>query len=295
MKLDKIFESFLEKMTQIELYHRAIHEIADNELIELGKYAESLKENPELSDLSSSGHNMYFYGAKDGVGKLYGQRTLNLNDRIKAVFIHKNKQYQWLLAEAYEIYREFLEELYAFAGFNDKNFWPLSDYGNLHLSELDGKDFDWYLQRVRIDKKKDVVKILKQFRGQFPELVTIENNNKLQVNLKLALLLVEKLRHIIVHNSGLTSDKEQFIQDILREAGLSNNGFPDIDNYNFVARYFGRERSSNSVALLEIRRTDLHPLKAHIDVLGSLTGFLLAHSDLLFECLNARFSEKIHE
>ena len=52
----------------------------------------------------------------------YGYKERRLEDQKRAVWRHKNKQYQWLLAEAYELFEDFIESAYGFAGFYRPKF-----------------------------------------------------------------------------------------------------------------------------------------------------------------------------
>lgn len=65
------------------------------------------------------------------------------------------------------------------------------------------------------------------------------------------ILLIENLRHIIVHNNG-TTDKSEFIKKILKKFGRNN---PKNDNQNYidiVNCYFGIKEMSNTVCLTEL-------------------------------------------
>jgi len=97
-----------------------------------------------MKEFAHSLHNMAFRSAKDGERIVFGQKKLSVEDHKLSVFLHKNKQYQWLLSEAYEEFEDCLKYLYAYAGSIDINFWPLADYGNISLNELPKKPFKWF-------------------------------------------------------------------------------------------------------------------------------------------------------
>ncbi|MCA9500819.1 MAG: hypothetical protein KC588_16620 [Nitrospira sp.] len=102
MELKDIFFLYLGKMKQIHLYQRAIQKIATKELEELNEFEKSIENHPDLIGLSSAYHRMSFRIAKDGSDFIFGKEESTIKDRKLAVILHKNKQYQWLLAEAYE-------------------------------------------------------------------------------------------------------------------------------------------------------------------------------------------------
>ena len=145
---------------------------------------------------------MLFYDAKTGEARsIFGRREISVEDRMKAVVLHKNKQYQWLLVEAYEAFEDYIEDVYAYAGLIDKNLWPCRHFGNISLSELSNKDFNWFRNKIDTIRNKD--SISNQFRKVFSNIEEIETKNELNINLKLTIVLIENLRHIIVHKGGM--------------------------------------------------------------------------------------------
>lgn len=287
MELNQIWTNFAERMAEIELFERAAKKSTQNELSLIAEYTNSLKDNAELKDLSASLHNMTFYDARTGTARFYNHKRLSLEERHLRVLLHKNKQYQWLLAEAYEEFEDFLENVYAYYGTANNGFWPLKDYGNITLPELGKKDYIWHLEQAR--KKKDVpYSILNKFREQFPELKTIEAKNQLRVNLSLAIALVEKLRHVIVHKGGKVSNKEGFVKVTTEQAGLYNNGKIAQEHIDFINQYFGNKELENLITLIEIEIPTGTPVKITLSRFGNLTGYLMAYAALICDSINRR-------
>lgn len=216
MDLDEIFESYSSKMTQLCLYQRAMQDIAKKELEKLAEYEKSLEIHPELKEHSLSLHKMTFRIASNGEHFVYGRKKLSIEDRRLSVFLHKNKQYQWLLSEAYEEFEDCIERLYAYAGFTNNDFWPLKDYGGITLSEIETKDFNWFEEQAS-NKKDAPSSIINKFRESFPLIKKTEEENKLNVNLRLAITLIEYLRHVIVHRGGTVHDKYKFKELVLKK------------------------------------------------------------------------------
>lgn len=285
MKLSDLINKYEEIVTEIQLYQRAIKRNTTKELKELNDYAKFLEEKPDLKDVSSSIDNMYFHDVRNGEMQLFGQKICSVEDRTKNIILHKNRQYQWLLAEAYEAFEDYIKKAYAFAGYIDKDFWPLKDFGNISLTELYKKDFDWFL--IQAESKRDAPQsILNQFRLKFPSIVEIEKNNALKINLKLTVILIEQLRHIIVHNRGTTFKKEKFIEIVLKKAGLFNNGKYVKENYDFIASFFGGNEYTNNIVLLEVPKTAPEfPFKIETCIFQTLSGNLLAYAHLIHESL----------
>ena len=131
--------------------------------------------------------------------------------------------------------------------------------------------------------------ILNRLRAMYPDLEAAEQKNQLGVNLRIALELIESLRHKIVHARGEVADLEEFTGSLLKRCGLWNNGKPNEDHRTFVERYFrscGDERFI--VTLLEVRAVPEDvPLEIAYDVLGGLIGYLMAYAVLIGRCVTA--------
>jgi len=282
MEIQKIMENFCEKMAEIALYQSAVKDPANKRITSLIEYKNRMKDNPDLLELSRSRHKMTFYDAKTGYLRSYGYREKTIDDQILQIKLHQNKQYCWLLAEAYEEFEDFLEAAYAFMGFKDQDNWPLRDYGNITIPELSSKDFEWYLEKSK--NKKDVPSsILNHFRANYPNLAKVETNNRLRVNLKLAIVLIAFLRHIIVHKGGIVDNRADFTKLVLTKVGLFNNGEPNPEYLSFIEQHFGGGKYENNILLLEVRiRKDI-PLDFHYNVFGTLTGYLMAYASLIYE------------
>ena len=279
-ELDEIYDSFCEKMTQIHLYQRAMDRISKKELTELFEYKKTAEENDIPENMTSSYHSMVFPVAKDGSYRTIGSQRNSIEDRKNLIFFHKNKQYRWLLAEAYEEFELFLKKVYAYAGYKDTNFWPLSDFGNISLNDLRNQNFSWFIFRTKsIRSLKD---LLNRFRKQLPNIQKIENDNYFNINLRFAVILVEHLRHTIVHNSGTVLDKSLFIEKVLKEAGLYNNGSIDSLYLEFINNFFGNDEYENSIVILEVV-VDSIPIETRISKFGHLTNFTTSYAHMIYE------------
>ena len=293
IEIKDIFESYSSKMVQIHLYQRAMKDLATKELKELYKYEQSLEENPELKEFSYSSHNMAFRSAKEGTAVFFGSKKITTEERKLAVILHKNKQYQWLLAEAYEEFEDFLENIYAYAGFKNHNFWPLRDYGNISLEDLKLKPLTWFEEQAK--KKKDIPSsIINKFRESFPKIADIEIKNGLEVNLRFVLVLIEFLRHVIVHKGGTVSDKEEFIKRVLQKAGVYNNGKPNEKYITDINAYFGDSEYKNTIVLIEVSVDSGSPVDTYVNVFDILSGYLMAYAHLICESLSNSHNKKIN-
>jgi hypothetical protein len=281
MELNEIWSNFTERMAEIELFQRAAKNITQKELIFLNESKNSV----------GSSHNMLFPNARTGEKKPYYFKKLDSEERHLLVLFHKNKQYKWLLAEAYEEFEDYLENIYAYYGSINDSFWPLEDYGNISLSELKDKNYTFYVERAR--KKKDIHKILNRFKMQFPRLKDDELKNKLQVNLYFVVTFIAELRHVIVHKGGIVSDKKDFIETTIKKCGLYNNGNISQDHINFINQFFGKNEYDNLITLLEIKTNNETDYDISIYPFDILIDYLMAYAYLIYNHIESGVKKKI--
>jgi hypothetical protein len=271
MEIVKIFARYTNAVSQIYLYQSAVKTNAKKELEQLVMYERSLEEIPELKGVPLSAHNMFFLSAENGKPYFFAYKESSIKDKKKAVVLHKNKQYQWLLAEVYELFEDFIKEADALAGYKDKNFWNLTD------------------TRTE-EKRKKLQPILNHFRSKLPRIIRTEKSNYFDVNLRLAIALVGQLRHIIVHKRGVVSNKEKFIADVFKKSGLSKEGEAASRNRKFIESFFGSGKYASTIHLLEIPTNPGMPFEVHIDIFEGLSRYLLAYAHLVKESLETHIS-----
>lgn len=297
MKLEDIAKNFYQKMSHIEMEHILIKEVIKNEVENINNQINNHKKlDEDIKELvGKSFHNLTFHHLKDGIIRFYDQKELDYQARYDSLILHKNKQYQWILANAYEEFEDFLETIYAYMGYKSNETWLLSDFGNITFNEIKEKDFLWFLSRAK-NKKNIPQSILERLRILFSELSQVEKNNAANIDLKLMLTLIESLRHIIVHKNGYVDDKTEFINNILKKSGLYNNGKYKNEHKNLILQYFGTKDYENLIRLLEIVNRP-HPnvaLEFTHDVLGGLIGYLIGYSTCILEQLCIKFNEELN-
>lgn len=284
MEMKDIWLNFSSRISEIEMIQRAAKATSKRELKELNQQYEILEQNPELKNRSSSLHNMSFNSPFTGRHIFYDFKEKTIKERTNDVFLYRNKQYQWLLAEAYEEFEDFLEHAYAYYGKKDNDFWPLEDFGNIKLSEIKDKDFNWYLEKAR---KKNAKKITTVFRKKFKELKSIEATNEYEINLRMVIILIEKLRHIIVHNGGKTSESSQTIDKAMRESEVYNNGNIPEKELDFANSFFLTNDNHNGlVLLLEVQIKEHFPLDVSYDIFMNLIRCLLSYAYIVYSLID---------
>ena len=137
---------------------------------------------------------MYFDDPTTGVLTPYGFSKSSAEDRLQLIGKQKNRQYAWLLVEAYEEFEDYIEHIYAYIGKREVNDWYLDDFGKIRLADLSHKDFAWYLDAVRRKYHGASKRILNRLRTLYPELEIVEKTNALQVNLRVAIELTRQLQ-----------------------------------------------------------------------------------------------------
>lgn len=100
------------------------------------------------------------------------------------------------------------------------------------------------------------------------------------------MVLIEKLRHLIVHNCGRTKSIEDFTNLVAKEAGVFNNGKNLIEHKQLVEQFFGKDKYRNLIALLEIHINPELPFQTYVCRFGLLMDFLMSYSHLLYEMVN---------
>ncbi|WP_172562926.1 hypothetical protein [Vibrio furnissii] len=274
------YNEFASRMSNLRVLQKVAKDSFSKEMSACIESAESLKGSQLGDDFPISAQNMTYYCLETGEARFYGFSEITIEEQKMRLFEHKNKQYQWLLAEAYEIYAEYIETIYACAGYCDPSLWLMADFGNIPYSENIKHDMEFYKQQA--NKKKDKPKsILTQFRRVFPKIESIERNNAHKLNIQLSISLIKNLRHIIVHEGGTVNDKEMFIQKVLKECSLYNPKSPNENHLAYIDSYFGDKEYENLILLLEKTHTTEFPLHMFTDRLGNLMELLVAHASLI--------------
>jgi hypothetical protein len=271
MSITSIFEDYLNNIAQILWYQRAIKSTADNEIINLRKL-----EQQEPADASVSFDKFQFLLAQTGDSRIFGRTKKSVKDRKDAVRLHQNSQYRWLLVECYEVFEDFVAEVYIYALKKGKVDW-ISDIYKFPEGECITSKI--YSEKIAMSGKAHGL-ILKKFRKTFKPFSEIERKNKLGINLELAISLIEKLRHIIVHKKGVISNKQIFINNLSKETGLSKNQ----EFLCFINQFLDVYQESEIISLLERPRIDC-PIGIYDDMFTLPVNWLLAYSELIHQHL----------
>jgi hypothetical protein len=193
--IEQLYNNLVDNIIRLDVMQSSIDSISKRECYDIEKVI-GYSANTSEDKIFQSSHNPFFKSPINGEYLFIGLIKTSIEDRKKFLKHNKNRQYQWLLTEAYELYEDFLEQIYAYIAFIDPSSWPLGNYKNLFLNDLQNQDFKFFLETAR---KKDINHILKFMRKKFPKLNSLEKKNALNFDYPFFLKLIEKFRHIIVH------------------------------------------------------------------------------------------------
>jgi len=278
--LNEQLDIFYKKISFIKLYAATIKNNTDKiltDMLDKKEHLDKIFADPEIPpDLKNFNgieiRNFLFHSPYTGVLESIDHKKLKIEERIEIVELHKNKQYQWLLAEAYEAYEDYLEDLYACIGLIDHSFWLARDFGDISLSEIPQQEIAWF--KAQVKQKKDKPKsILFTLRKNIPSITQVELNNKNNIHYQFATLMIENFRHIIVHNNGNFNNKLEFTKNLLHKSGIKNHFKPNLEIY--LNKYTGNKDGIDFILLLEKKIAGNFMF---LDQLDGLINVLLSHA-----------------
>lgn len=280
-KLDQILNTFTNKLVEINNYQIFVKESTKRSFQHYHNLKESTKEF-DIGDIASA-NRLFTRDIENGELLTLGGKNNTFDDLVQTVELHNNKQYQWLLVEAYEAFEDYIDDLYAYIGWKDNTFWVAKDFGNISIDELEDKDLEWFKSRVQA-KQGTPESIYKQFRIKMQTLTMLEKKNSQDIDYKFKIILIAKLRHIIVHNRGIVKNLDKFIETIFNETGISQNGQNAEKYKSNILFYIGTTIDPENIVLLLEREQELaegFPLMTYHDRLGNLIKELASYSILL--------------
>lgn len=273
--VENLFKEFEQNVFELDFYADIVHESYKKYLSEIEEY----KKKDLDREFYSSKRPVYFDILNKHekiisdlrVDKTYEQTS---ND----VFFHYNKQMQWFLVEAYEIYEKFIENLYSLMGYLDNDFWNLSDFGEIQFNDILNKNKGWFFEQIR--KKKDKpYSIIKVFEKRF-NLKKYFDKEIPNLNYYFLMQLISEFRHAIVHNKGLL-DKTSFKDKLFKKHGI--NGKELIEKYeNFIDFYYDENKYGDLICLTTvIDDIAIKGFPINYNRRLILTQYILSYSNLL--------------
>lgn len=209
----------------------------------------------------------------------YGYKDPSYDQVISSLAVSHNRQYQWLLAEAFELFEDFLVDAYGCAGALDPATWTSQDLRAIGVHA--GQGPAWWVAQARGLRRAPSAKIVLERLRLLPGVRELEEDNAHEIDYKIALLMIERMRHVIVHNRGRVASKDEFATAILSDAGALSGGKPKPEDAAFVGQYFGDGRLNTTILLLEHHLPPKGPVRQHIDMWDELLGWMLSYAHML--------------
>ncbi|WP_033694614.1 MULTISPECIES: hypothetical protein [unclassified Pseudomonas] len=233
------FQKLLEKITHADVYKRVTADIFHEREVSLIRQHEQLPEWIEKEE-----HGPYYFVRYSSPSTLkevtIKTKTYKLDDQIELNTLHKLKTYQWLLADAYEAFEDFVETVYADCGVRGSNLWVRPE-GWRHEGS---KKLSDYLKPRRKGSSTPYVQ-LNAFRERSEHFRTHEAKDDSKY--RVVFVLIEKFRHLIVHEGGYCTNFESLMKKVQRD--LSGVSFKGVRSY-FDA-YLIPHRGAKLIDLLE--------------------------------------------
>lgn len=288
MTILDIFRNFTMAIADIEVYRNSVESAADREYSHLLQQKEYIAKSGLISTIALQ--NMFFQDATSGRPVFYGFCDIAVDQAILNLIRHTNRQHQWFLVEAYELFEEFIKHAYAFMGMTDITRWPLCDLGGIRLDEARNKDYQWFLKQART--KKDSLSMPRQFRKVLPRMALIERNNRYNCDLQVAVTLVGQMRHQIVHAKGIVLDKKGFAEKIVKKLGYS--GLSMTPHLEFIKQTLLVGSEDGVIHLLKVPTLDsTATFRFHYDIFNEIIRYLLVYAHQVFLSLGGPFNEKL--
>ncbi|MDR7270101.1 hypothetical protein J2X20_002759 [Pelomonas saccharophila] len=213
----------------------------------------------------------------------YASSEPSYDELIFSLTVSHNRQYQWLLAEAFELFETFVLDAMACAGAKDPSVWDQQDLRR--MGAYAGQDAAWWVAQARALKHPPPTAVALNRLRQLPGVRQLEENNAHQVDFRLVLQMIERMRHVIVHNRGQVNSKDEFATGVLRDLGMLSGGRPRPEDAAFIGQFVGNGKLKNTILLLEYPLASEGPGTTYIDVWDHLLGWMLSYAHMLSERL----------
>lgn len=268
-ELDYHFAELKRVLTNIDAYQAITKQTSKMVISEKRKQLNLTKASEQVQ--SEFVTNLIIRNYISGKQVVWTPFKANADSMISNYLYHQNKQYQWLLVEAYECFENYLKHAYT-------------------------------LLKVTKKWKNLPQDIIKEIHDQIPlveRIVKIRSENNADFldseYMKFMLIFISKMRHLITHNHGLTKDKEKFIKECIDTLGINGRRRAKYeDEINF---HFGTNEYENLITLIEIQIPKKEPTSytRYIDRLGDLIEIIASYAQLIHPYVRLRLRENLKQ
>lgn len=157
MDMDEILSMFTKSITEVELNKRAAKAIFKREVDLVRKFTKDKQEQEGNCDFYSLS-SLCYWNIRTGRLQEYELKEISLEEHIDQIILQKNRQYCWLLAEAYEAFEDYLEHVYAYIGCVDASKWVKRDLRKYSVGHAQGQSYSWFLSNAKRICARDIRK-----------------------------------------------------------------------------------------------------------------------------------------
>lgn len=232
---------------------------------------------PDWSTRKNEGMAYYFHYQSPSTGQdlLAEPVPMMLDEQLELNSLQQLKTYHWLLVEAYEAFEDFLENAYAFCGVIGIAIWERPKKWE-HEGSHDLKHYN---------TKRKPYGQLEAFRNASEHFARFEINGPTKRNFKVVFVMMERLRHVIVHSGGYCDDFKSMIDNM--QGSLKGMDMKVVREYADL--HFMQHRGRRLVDLFEVQHKDEAGLETGFDQ-DVLLGFLrmvVEYAQLIMESIEA--------
>ena len=187
-----------------------------------------------------------FENLTSGQREKFSYRSSDKQQLIDHVFELHNDQILWLLVNNYEAFESYLD-------------WIYCDLENKVKSPISNNQLS---------------KMLTFFSKTFNEVKAKEKSFVMGLELKTNLTFIEKLRHVVVHNKGITFSEENLFDSAISSSALNNNKKNKIAfMQNFIVE--------NKINMLDWIDSEEERGDVKYKMLEAFSGCLVSYADLI--------------
>jgi hypothetical protein len=197
--VNDLFKVTIKKLSKIKYLNTHITNETKKLLDDNNKAIKKYAEHGRKNQLIGS-DNFSIYSPYSGELEHYGRQVLTLEDECKVIENDFHKRRLSLIVDMYEILEEYVKTICKILGI----------------------------------VKKGKTSLLQIIKDKFPSIRMVEMKNRLPIGL--IVYVIQKLRHCIVHEQGIIQNRNNFVNDILKNTDNQNN-----DNYRSNIEKFIKE------------------------------------------------------
>lgn len=270
--LSEQFNQLITTVSQLNQYKSQAHTVYMAQDKAIRDFHENLPDWSLNKDESWT-HYFHYQSPSTGEDLPACATSLTLKDELELNSLQQLKTYHWLLAEAYEAFEDFLENAYAHCGREGIKLW-IKPKEWKHKGSRQLKDFK---------TARSPYGQLEAFRVGSEHFRKYEIDGPTGKNYKVSFVLLEKLRHIIIHNAGYCDDFQPMIDKM--QGKLDGIDIRMVREYTEL--HFMSHRGRRLLDLFDAPYEDENgPTGMYQDILLGFFRTVVEYAQLIVESIN---------